>query len=156
MTKIIPFRFLPVIRRTLDFQAVVAASGCMDMLHIGHVKYLLYAASLGTRLIVGVNSDASIRKLKGKGRPIFSEVERAEMLAALECVTYVVICDNVDMVAFLETCRPHRWVKGSDYQMSTLNLDELAACKRIGCEVVISETPKSSTTDLISKIKASS
>ncbi len=91
---------------------VVFTNGCFDLLHMGHVRYLQDARMIGTCLIVGINSDASVRRLKGDRRPIIPAVERAEMLAALECVDYVTIFDEDTPQQLLEVLRPSVLVKG--------------------------------------------
>jgi len=91
---------------------VVFTNGCFDLLHMGHVQYLIQARQCGTRLIVAINSDKSVAKVKGPTRPIVSQDERAAMLAALECVDYVTIFDEETPEALLELLRPGVLVKG--------------------------------------------
>lgn len=94
---------------------VVFTNGCFDLLHVGHVKYLQKARRLGDMLILGLNSDASIRRLKGPDRPLIAEQERAHLLAALDCVDYVVLFDDDKPLKLLETLRPDVLAKGADY-----------------------------------------
>jgi len=94
---------------------VVWTNGCFDILHLGHVRSLQAARDLGDVLVVGLNSDASVRRLKGPERPIFAELERAEMLAALACVDYVVVFDESTPEASLSQLRPQVHCKGADY-----------------------------------------
>jgi len=94
---------------------VVFTNGCFDLLHVGHVKYLQKARSFGDLLVLGLNSDASVRRLKGEKRPLIGEEERAHLLAALDCVDYVVIFDEDTPLQLIETIRPLVLVKGGDY-----------------------------------------
>ena len=96
-------------------EKLVFTNGCFDLLHVGHVTYLAEAANLGKVLFVGVNSDASVRKLKGSGRPVIGEADRAAMLAALACVAYVVLFDDDTPHALLHAIRPDVLVKGGTY-----------------------------------------
>ena len=95
--------------------AVVWTNGCFDILHVGHVRYLQAARALGDVLIVGVNSDASVRRLKGGNRPVVPAAERAELLAALACVGYVVVFDEDTPEACIHILRPAVHCKGDDY-----------------------------------------
>jgi D-beta-D-heptose 7-phosphate kinase/D-beta-D-heptose 1-phosphate adenosyltransferase len=94
---------------------VVFTNGCFDLLHVGHVKYLQKARSFGDILVLGLNSDASVRRLKGENRPLIGEEERAHLLAALDCVDYVVVFDEDTPLRLIETLRPVVLVKGGDY-----------------------------------------
>ncbi len=97
-------------------QQIVFTNGCFDLLHIGHIRYLEEAKTLGDRLVVGVNSDDSVRQLaKGVERPIIPAAERAEVLGALECVDFVTIFDEVDPLALIEALQPNVLVKGGDW-----------------------------------------
>jgi rfaE bifunctional protein nucleotidyltransferase chain/domain len=96
-------------------RVVVWTNGCFDLLHVGHVRNLQGARALGDALVVGVNDDASVRRLKGLGRPIVPAVERAEVLAALECVDAVVLFGEDTPVAALDRLRPDIHCKGADY-----------------------------------------
>ncbi|WP_138443998.1 PfkB family carbohydrate kinase [Sinomonas susongensis] len=130
---------------------VVAAGGCFDLLHAGHLHLLQAARALGDCLIVCLNSDDSIRRLKGPGRPVMNEHDRAELLLALSCVDAVEIFTEDTPEAVLETLRPHVWVKGADY-----NPDELPESKQLrswGGEVVtVPLAPGRSTTGLAAAI----
>jgi rfaE bifunctional protein nucleotidyltransferase chain/domain len=107
---------------------VVATGGCFDLLHTGHVSTLQAARALGDCLIVCLNSDASVRRLKGPTRPLVAERDRAAVLGALACVDAVAIFDEDTPAAVLETLRPHVWVKGGDYEGVRLpEADVLAA-----------------------------
>ena len=94
---------------------LVFTNGCFDLLHVGHLRTLLTAAEQGDILVVGLNSDDSVRRLKGEGRPLVAERERAAMLAALRCVDYVVIFDEETPLKVIEALRPDVLVKGGDY-----------------------------------------
>lgn len=130
---------------------VVTTNGCFDVLHVGHVRYLQEARKLGDMLIVAVNSDSSVRALKGELRPLVPEDERAEMLAALECVDYVTIFSELDPIALLLELKPDIHVKGGDYKLE--QLIEREAVESYGGKVVVGfNVPGKSTTDLIKTI----
>src|ERR1051326_2745587 len=114
---------------------LVFTNGCFDLLHVGHIRYLGAARALGDALLVAVNGDASVRALKGEGRPINRGVDRAEVVAALECVDHVVIFPEVRATALLERVRPALYVKGGDYTADSLDSEERAALERIGAEI---------------------
>jgi rfaE bifunctional protein nucleotidyltransferase chain/domain len=114
---------------------LVATNGCFDLLHVGHVRYLQAARALGDFLAVGLNSDRSVRELKGMGRPIMTENDRAEVLAALGCVDLVTIFPESRATRFLVAARPAIYVKGGDYSSETLNEEERVALKQIGAEI---------------------
>ena len=101
-------------------QKIVFTNGCFDVLHFGHVHYLLEAKKLGDILVVGLNSDDSVRRLKGPSRPINGEKERAFVLAALACVDYVVVFDEDTPKELIETVRPDVLVKGGDYTLDNI------------------------------------
>ncbi len=97
-------------------QKIVFANGCFDILHVGHVRYLKGAKALGDLLVVAVNSDASVRRLKGEGRPVLDERARAELVAALESVDYVTVFEDDTVDRLLVELKPHVHCKGGDYQ----------------------------------------
>ena len=99
---------------------LVFTNGCFDILHVGHVRYLNQARSLGDALVVGVNSDRSVRKIKGEQRPIMSELERAEVLASLACVDFVFIFDDTTPKAVIDAIVPDVLVKGADWGLSEI------------------------------------
>ena len=99
---------------------VVTTNGCFDVLHLGHLRYLQAARQLGDLLVVAVNSDSSVRHLKGENRPLVPEAERAEMLAGLECVDYVVIFRELTPIDLLAELKPNIHVKGGDYKLEQL------------------------------------
>ena len=114
---------------------LVATNGCFDLLHAGHVRYLQAARALGDLLVVGLNADRSVRELKGIGRPVTTESDRAEVLAALQCVDLVTIFPQMRATQFIAAIRPAIYVKGGDYSSETLNQEECAVLKEIGAEV---------------------
>jgi rfaE bifunctional protein nucleotidyltransferase chain/domain len=116
---------------------IVATNGCFDLLHVGHVRYLAAARALGDSLIVGVNGDESAASLKGPGRPVNNEADRAEVIAALECVDLVVIFPELRATKFLELALPNIYAKGGDYKAETLNSEERAVLEKIGAQIKI-------------------
>jgi len=131
---------------------IVFANGCFDILHVGHVRYLAAARQEGDLLVVGVNSDASTRTLKGSGRPILAEMARAELVAALAAVDYVTIFDELNVEPLLTALRPDVHAKGTDYTTETVPEREVAA--RLGIRVAITGDPKQhSTRDLIASVR---
>jgi len=131
---------------------VVFTNGCFDLLHPGHVAYLRAARSLGDALVVGLNSDASVRRLKGSFRPVVPEKDRAIMLAALESVDAVILFGEDTPVRLLRDLKPAVYVKGGDYHVE--DLPEARVAAEIGAEVKILPFEVGySTTALIEKIK---
>jgi D-glycero-beta-D-manno-heptose 1-phosphate adenylyltransferase len=128
---------------------LVATNGCFDLLHVGHVHYLQAARALGDVLAVGLNGDRSVRELKGAGRPINNERDRAEVLAALECVDLVTIFPQLRAASFISASAPAVYVKGGDYTSETLNAEERAALKKIGAEIRILPFEKGYSTSLL-------
>ena len=110
---------------------IVATNGCFDLLHVGHVRYLQAARALGDVLVVGLNGDRSVIELKGAGRPITTQQDRAEILAALVCVDLVTIFPEIRATKFLAAVRPAVYVKGGDYTPRTLDEEEGAILKEI-------------------------
>lgn len=132
-------------------QQIVFANGCFDLFHVGHVRYLEGARQQGDVLVLGVNSDRSVRQLKGEGRPLLPEEARAELLAAMECVNYVVIFDDLNAEKILSDLRPDVHCKGTDYTESTVPEREVVG--RWGGRVAIVGDPKDhSTRDLLVRI----
>lgn len=101
-------------------ESIILANGGFDLLHVGHVRYLQAAKGLGGRLVVAVNSDASIRNLKGAGRPVIPQAERAEIVAALACVDAVTIFDEPDVRPLIRAVKPDIHAKGTDYTADTV------------------------------------
>lgn len=133
-------------------ETVVFTNGCFDVLHVGHARYLAQARALGDLLVVGLNSDESVRGLKGEGRPIVPEMERAEMLAHLASVDYVCIFPESRPDALIEVVRPDIHVKGGDYREE--DLPEATVVRRHGGRVVIMPLVEGrSTTNVIARIQ---
>ena len=132
---------------------LVATNGCFDLLHHGHVRYLQLARHLGDRLIVGLNADASVRRLKGPGRPLVPARQRAAVLAALACVDAVVIFPQTRATQFLRAVAPDIYVKGGDYRRATLDPAEQAILAGKGTRVrLLPLVPGTSTTALVRRI----
>lgn len=130
---------------------IVFTNGCFDLLHAGHVQYLAFAREQGDALIVGINSDNSVRRNKGPERPLVSEDERALMLASLEAVDYIVIFDEDEPVEMIGELIPDVLVKGEDWSHYVSGRDIV---EKNGGEVVLAKfRPGRSTTDLIERIK---
>ncbi len=121
-------------------ETVVLANGCFDLLHVGHIRYLHAAKALGGRLVVAINSDASARRLKGEGRPLMREQERAEIIAALEDVDAVVIFPEPDVRALIRAIRPDIQAKGTDYTAESV--PEREVVRECGGRVEIVGDPK--------------
>jgi rfaE bifunctional protein nucleotidyltransferase chain/domain len=153
--KIIAWDKLPEWRKTFraSGKKLVVTNGCFDILHPGHVTYLESARNRGDALLVGVNSDDAARQLKGAGRPVNSEMDRASVLAALQSVDGVCIFTDTTATKFLTTAQPDIYVKGGDYTLDTLNQDERRAVESAGGKIVIVPfVPGKSTTALLEKI----
>jgi rfaE bifunctional protein nucleotidyltransferase chain/domain len=130
---------------------VVLANGCFDILHVGHVRYLEGARRLGDTLVVAINSDRSVRALKGEGRPILNENERVALVSALRCVDHVVVFDEGDVTRVLDVLRPSIHAKGTDYTEATV--PEREQVLAYGGQVRITGDPKDhSTRDVIHRI----
>jgi len=128
------------------------ANGCFDTLHVGHVRYLEGARDEGDLLVVGVNADSSVCKLKGPGRPILDEQARAQLVAALRAVDFVVVFGEPNVEALLEYLRPDVHAKGTDYTAE--NVPERALADRLGIRVAIVGDPKDhSTRQLLESIR---
>lgn len=136
-------------------QRLVMTNGCFDLLHAGHVRYLQQARELGDALAVGLNSDRSVRELKGEGRPVNAQDDRAEVLAALGCVDYVVIFDGKRATDILRAVRPHIYAKGGDYTPDSLDPDERAALSAAGSDIrILPLVPGRSTTAVLERLRA--
>lgn len=140
-----------VARWRAEGESITLANGCFDLLHVGHVRYLQGAKALGGKLIVALNSDESVRRLKGPGRPAMPQGERAEIVAALAPVDAVVIFDEPDVRALIRELRPDVQVKGTDYTAESVpERDEVMAC---GGRVAIVGDPKDhSTSELLDRL----
>ncbi len=132
-------------------KVVVTTNGCFDVLHLGHLRYLQAARQQGDALVVAVNSDSSVRELKGENRPLIPDVERAEMLAGLECVDYVVIFPELTPIELLADLKPNIHVKGGDYKLEQLIEKDIV--EKNGGQVLVGlNVQGKSTTNLIEVI----
>ena len=143
-----------VLRDRAAGRSVAFANGCFDLLHVGHTRYLESAAAEADVLVVAVNDDDSVRGLKGKGRPILTGAHRAELVAALRCVDYVVLFPEPTVGPLLEALRPDVHCKGTDYTLETV--PERDIVKAYGGRIAIVGDPKDhSTRDLLGRIASS-
>jgi rfaE bifunctional protein nucleotidyltransferase chain/domain len=132
---------------------LVVTNGCFDLLHLGHVTYLETARNLGDALLVGVNGDDAVRGLKGEGRPVNNEQDRAAVIAALASVQAVCVFPDVRATNFLAAAKPDIYVKGGDYTLDTLDQDERRAVEGAGGKIaLIPFVPGKSTTGLLKKL----
>ena len=134
---------------------LVLTNGCFDLLHTGHVRYLQEARGCGDALLVAVNSDASVRELKGPSRPVNGELDRAEVLAALRCVDHVTIFTGKRVTEVIRLLRPAVYAKGGDYTPETLDRGEKEALDEVGAEIrILQLVPGRSTTVILEKSRA--
>jgi rfaE bifunctional protein nucleotidyltransferase chain/domain len=139
-------------RLRAEGRRLVFTNGCFDLLHVGHVRYLRQARALGDALIVAINSDRAVRELKGAGRPVMPAGERAELLAALEAVSYVTVFDELSPRQLIAKLLPDVLVKGGDYALSEIHgREEVEAAG--GRVLALPFVEGASTTDIISRIK---
>jgi rfaE bifunctional protein nucleotidyltransferase chain/domain len=139
-------KIVPQIRA--EGRKVVFANGCFDLLHVGHIRYLQGAKDLGDVLILGINSDACVAALKGNGRPLQPEAERAEILASLDCVDYVLLFDAPTVDSILEELKPDIHAKGTDYTEESV--PEAETVRAYGGRVaIVGDSKNHSTKDLI-------
>lgn len=154
--KLKKLKTLPELRKAVDRERrggkrIVLANGCFDLIHVGHVRYLKGAKAKGDILVVALNSDASIRSLKGKGRPLLAAEERAEILAAFEFVDYLTIFPEANVEKILLAIRPDVHAKGSDYKVETV--PERETVRKLGGKIYIAGGPKvRSTSDIVRDI----
>lgn len=140
-------------RLRAEGRRVVATNGCFDILHVGHVRYLTAARALGDVLMVGLNGDESVRQLKGDGRPINPEQDRAEVLAALEAVNYVAVFTELRATNFLKAAQPALYAKGGDYTIEKLDAEEAQLLKELGSKIkMVSFEEGYSTSGLLTRI----
>ena len=133
---------------------LVLTNGCFDLLHTGHVRYLKQARELGDALLVALNSDDSVRELKGSSRPLNTQDERAEVIAALRCVDHVTVFNSKRVTEVIRVLRPAIYAKGGDYTLETLDLEERTALEEVGAEIrLLALIPGKSTTALLEKAK---
>ncbi len=134
-------------------KSVVWTNGCFDILHAGHITYLMKARQAGDILVVGLNSDQSIREIKGPSRPIVPETERALILSAFECVDYVTLFSDPDTTGMLRALRPNVYAKGGDYTVDTINQEERRIIESYGGRIhIVPGVEGRSTTNIIAKI----
>jgi rfaE bifunctional protein nucleotidyltransferase chain/domain len=153
--KIIPWAELPKWRTAVrsSGKRLVVTNGCFDLLHLGHVTYLESARNQGEVLLIGLNSDASVGQLKGPGRPVNSELDRAAVVAALESVDAVCIFSDRSAMRFLEAAEPDIYVKGGDYTLETINQEERRIVEQLGGKIIILPmVPGKSTTALLGRM----
>ena len=153
MKKVLSLEELLPIREHLkaEGKTLVLTNGHFDLLHVGHVRCLQQAKALGDVLVVGLNSDASTRALKGAGRPLVPQEERAEVLAALECVDFVVIFEERTAERLVAALKPEVYVKGGDWTLE--DLPEAKAVAECGGRVeILPQVPGRSTTEIIKTI----
>ena len=153
--KIIGWDDLPAWRAALRAKnlKLVVTNGCFDLLHAGHVTYLENARNLGDALLIGLNRDAAVRELKGPGRPVNNEDDRAVVLAALESVSGVCLFAERTATRFLQLAQPDIYVKGGDYTVETLPPEERDAVQQAGGKImIIPFVPGKSTTAVLKKI----
>jgi len=132
-------------------RTIALANGCFDLLHVGHVRYLTGAAAEADRLVVAINDDRTVAALKGQGRPILPVADRAELVAALEVVDYVVIFSTQTVAELLDRVRPEVHCKGTDYTVDTVPEREIV--RRYGGRTAIVGDPKDhSTRDLLARV----
>ncbi len=137
----------------IEKKKLVWTNGCYDILHAGHVRYLESAKSCGDILVVGVNSDRSIRTVKGKQRPIVNESQRAIVMAALTCVDYIIIFDDDSPVGIIKEIQPDVYAKGGDYTIDTINQQERRLVESYGGDIaLIPGVEGMSTTEIIRRI----
>ncbi len=145
-------RFLRELRDRKSIRRVVLANGCFDLLHVGHARYLEDAKARGDFLVVALNTDESVRGLKGAGRPFLPLVERAELIGALRCVDAVTSFAEPTLEATLRELRPDVHAKGTDYSAATV--PEAAIDRELGIEVAICGDPKDhSSTTLLARVQ---
>ena len=153
--KIISWEQLPEWRARLRAAGknLVVTNGCFDLLHLGHVTYLENARNLGDVLLIGLNGDDSVRQLKGEGRPVNAESDRAAVLAALASVDGVCVFADVTANRFLARAQPDIYVKGGDYTLDTVNQEERRTVEQSGGTIrIIPFVPGKSTTALLKRI----
>lgn len=152
--KIISWDQVSHLRKSLDASKIVLTNGCFDILHRGHVEYLAEAKNLGNILWVGLNSDQSVRRLKGNSRPINSEMDRAILLAALSSVDFVTLFPQDTPMELISLVRPHIHTKGGDYDIE--KLPETPLIRSLGGEVrILPFVAGKSTTNTLKKLEES-
>ena len=152
--KIIPFNRLGSWRDNLIGEKLVVTNGCFDIVHLGHIHYLSKARRMGTFLLVGLNSDKSVKSQKGQSRPINKESERALFLCAFDFVSAVCVFPGKTATQFLDLSRPNVYVKGGDYNQDTMNNEEKGVLEKHESRLAFTDyIENKSTTNIISVIK---
>lgn len=149
--KIVSKARLRKILQKSENKRVVFTNGCFDLIHVGHIRYLQKAKSLGDILIVAINTDSSVRKLKGKGRPITPKNDRAEILAAIECVDYITFFNELTPARIIKYLKPDILVKGADYKLEEIVGKDIVECFG-GVVKTIPLVKGKSTSDIIKKL----
>ena len=154
LNKILPRSAAKNLRQEYATKKLVFTNGCFDLLHLGHVRYLAAARGLGDLLVVGLNGDESVRELKGQNRPINSQADRAEILAALEAVDHVIVFEEKRVTELLKDLRPDIYTKGGDYTRESLDPGERRLLEALGTRIeFVPLVEGKSTTNLIGAIK---
>jgi D-beta-D-heptose 7-phosphate kinase/D-beta-D-heptose 1-phosphate adenosyltransferase len=156
MKKIITFdQLLQLMKKVRAAGKKIAwTNGCFDIIHVGHVDYLEKSKSYADLLVVGLNSDVSVKKLKGELRPIFSQADRARVLAAMEPVDYIVIFDETSPIEYIRALQPDFYIKGGDYTIDTIDQHERRTVEAYGGRIVLLPmVPGVSTSVVAEKIK---
>ena len=154
LNKILPRSAAKNLRQEYATKKLVFTNGCFDLLHVGHVRYLATARHLGDLLVVGLNSDDSVRELKGGNRPINMQADRAEVLAALEAVDHVIVFEETRVTELLKDLRPDIYTKGGDYIRASLDPGERRLLDALGTRIeILPLVEGKSTTNLIEAIK---
>ena len=142
-------------RMGAEGRKLVFTNGCFDLLHVGHVRYLQQARALGDALLVAVNGDSSVRALKGPTRPVNAEHDRAEVLAALECVDFLTIFHTERVTDVVNVIQPQVYAKGGDYTIDSLDAGERSALQSFGAEIrILPLVPGKSTTSILEKCQS--
>jgi rfaE bifunctional protein nucleotidyltransferase chain/domain len=142
-------------RMGAEGRKLVFTNGCFDLLHVGHVRYLQQARALGDALLVAVNGDSSVRALKGPTRPVNAEHDRAEVLAALECVDFLTIFHTERVTDVVNAIQPQVYAKGGDYTIDSLDAGERMALQSFGAEIcILPLVPGKSTTSILEKCQS--
>jgi D-glycero-beta-D-manno-heptose 1-phosphate adenylyltransferase len=150
VTKILDRTEAAEVRNLHPGKTIVFTNGCFDILHAGHVRILAAAKQLGDILVVGVNGDASVRELKGEGRPLNPQEDRAEVIAGLEAVDYVIIFAEKRVDNLLRQVRPRVYAKGGDYTIDSLDPAEVTALTEIDAKIeILPLVPGKSTSKLV-------
>lgn len=152
MNRIVSVEDLPVLRKKFKNKSIVLGTGCFDIVHPGHLYFLEKASKQGDILIVGINSDRSIKVMKGQDRPIFNEDQRSRLIAAFRCVDYVFVYDDVTAKDYILSLKPDVFVMGEE--SVDAYPDEQEAAKQVDARLyVIARIPFPSTTSIITKIQ---